>query len=239
MTDAQEAVAAQDWTRIAADLDQEGYAILTGLISDDRAREVTQLIGSTDVPRVSSEVSAASGQGELFRLPQALPSFVSDLCAGFHSHLVPIANRWGDVLGVPPRHPRKLGTPAAKNSGAEQIRSHSHISYLREGDYQELHQYSGAEQVFPLQLIGLLSEPGKDFAGGEFVMTEQRPRMQSRPMVLPLRKGDVAIIAVAQRPHMGATKHYRVNLKHAISRIHRGTRIGLEILLHDAKQALL
>lgn len=235
MTTTQEAVASLDWTSIAAHLDQEGYAILPGLISDRQARDLTGLIVSGDVARASSEVPAPSGHGELFWLPQAAPSFVDDLRASFYQHLVPIANRWSDALGIFPRYPAKLEAFVAENRRAGQVRPQSHLSCLREGDYQELHQRSCADPVFPLQLVGLLSEPGEDFAGGELVMTEQRPRMQSRPMVLPLRRGDLAIITVAQRPQKGTKGHYRVNLKHAISRVRRGARVGLELLLHDAR----
>ena len=154
-------------------------------------------------------------------LVEELPPLVADLRASFCKHLAPIANRWSEVLGVVRRYPR-------------QVHSQSSLSRLRQGDYQPLHQQTDGEQAFPLQLIALLSEPDKDFTGGEFVMTEQRPRMQSRPMVLPLRKGDMAIITVAQRPHNGTKGHYRVNLKHAISRVRSGERVGLELLLDDA-----
>jgi hypothetical protein len=105
----------------------------------------------------------------------------------------------------------------------------SHLNRLRVDDYLALHQRHDGEHVFPLQIVGLLTEPGSDFQGGEFVMTEQRPRMQSRPMVLPLKLGDAAIISTAQRPFKGTKGFYRVNLKHAISRVRGGERIGVEL----------
>ena len=157
-------------------------------------------------------------ESQVRELVEELPPLVADLRASFYKHLAPIANRWSEELGVVRRHP-------------SQVRPQSSLSRLREGDYQPLHQQSDSEQAFPLQLIALLSEPGKDFSGGEFVMIEQRPRMQSRPMVLPLRKGDMAIITVAQRPHKGTKGHYRVNLRHAISRVRSGERVGLELML--------
>ena len=133
-------------------------------------------------------------------------------------------------------YPDTLDAFLVQNRQARQVRPQSSLSRLREGDYQPLHQRSDGRRVFPLQLAALLSEPDKDFSGGEFVMTEQRPRMQSRPIVLPLRKGDLAIITVAQRPHKGTKGYYRVNLRHAISRVRSGERIGLDLVLHDADQ---
>ena len=115
------------------------------------------------------------------------------------------------------------------------MRALSHLSRLCVGDYVALHQRNDGDQVFPLQVVALLSEPGTDFEGGEFVMTEQRPRMQSRPMVLPLGLGDAAIITTSLRPFKGAKGHYRVNLKHAISRVRKGRRIGMALTFHDAR----
>ena len=164
------------------------------------------------------------------------PPLVTDLRTSFYRHLAPVANRWNELLDVSHRYPDTLDTFSLQNRKAGQARSQSNLSRLREGDYQALHQRSDGEHVFPLQLVALLSEPGKDFTGGEFVMTEQRPRMQSRPMVPPLRRGNVAIIAVAQRPHKGTKGYYRGNLKHAISRVRSGERIGLKLLFHDARR---
>ena len=213
---AEEVVARLDWASIATQLDQEGYAVIPGLLSEilseSQVRDLATLHGSANI--------------------------VADLRMSFYKHLTPVANRWNDVLDVSHRYPDTLDAFLAQNRDAGQVRSQSHshsdLTRLRAGDYQALHQRSDGEQVFPLQLVALLSEPGTDFTGGEFVMTEQRPRMQSRPMVLPLRKGDVAVIAVARRPHKGTKGWYRVNLKHAIARVRGGERIGLELLFHDA-----
>ena len=207
----EEAIACLDWASIGTQLDQEGYAILPRFLSESQARDLAA---------------------------QTPPRLVADLRASFYEHLAPVANRWSDALDLSHCYPDTLDAFLARHGMGGQIRSHANLSCLREGDYQALHQCSGGEPVFPLQLVALLSEPGKDFSGGEFVMTEQRPRMQSRPMVLPLRKGDMAIITVALRPHQGAKGgYYRVNLKHAISRVRSGERIGLELLLHDTRQA--
>jgi hypothetical protein len=167
--------------------------------------------GLLDAHHVLDLASSGNGSGPL----------VAQLRASFHRWLVPLANRWNARLGVAHRYADTLDACPAP----------ALLSRLREGEYQPLHQHTGGDPVFPLQLVALLSEPGIDFTGGEFVMTEQRPRMQSRPLVLPLRKGDVAVIAVARRPHRGANGWYGVNMKHAISRVRSGERIGLEICL--------
>jgi len=229
-------IARLDWAAIMVQLDQEGYAVLPGVLSESQVRDLAAL---RDSPSIDHGVSLASedlGRGDLFYFAQSLPPLVADLRACFYKHLVPVANRWNEVLDVAHRYPGTLDTFLVQNRKAGQIFPQSNLSRLREGDYAALYQRSDGEQVFPLQLVALLSAPGKDFTGGEFVMTERRPRMQSRPMVLPLRQGDMAIISVAQRPHRGTKGYYRVNLKHAISRVRSGERIGLELVLHDARQ---
>ena len=205
----EEVIARLDWAGIGTQLDQEGYAVLPGLLSESQVHDLMALRDNA--------------------------SLVEDLRTCFYKHLAPVANRWNEVLDVADRYPATLDTFLAQNRKVGETRSPANLSRLREGDYEPLHQRNDAEQVFPLQLVALLSAPGKDFTGGEFVMTEQRPRMQSRPMVLPLREGDLAIIAVAQRPHRGTKGCYRVNLKHAISRVRSGERFGLELVLHDLR----
>lgn len=148
------------------------------------------------------------------------PSWVAELQKAFHPQLAPIANRWNEAMGRPQRH---SGTPGAFH-GVQ-----ASLSRLRTGEDEPLHDGSADAQDFPLQLVALLSEPGKDFTGGAFVMTEQRPRMQSRPLVVPLRRGDVAVIAVAQRPHLGTQGIYKVHLRHGIGRIRSGERVGLTL----------
>jgi hypothetical protein len=230
-----EAIARMDWPSVGRQLDQEGHAIVTGLLSERQVRDLAALCGQASVDHEVSRAPAQPGHGDLFCFSRELPPLMADLRARLYQHLAPIANRWSDALGASHGYPDTLDAFLAQNREAGQTRLQSSMSRLREGDYQPLHQRNEGERVFPLQLVGLLSEPGRDFTGGEFVMTEQRPRMQSRPMVLPLHKADMAVIAVAQRPHKGAKGYYRVNLRHAISRVRSGQRIGLELLLHDAK----
>ncbi|MGJ7544350.1 2OG-Fe(II) oxygenase [Variovorax sp. LT1R16] len=154
------------------------------------------------------------------------PAWVAELQRAFHPQLVPIANRWNEALGRPLRH---SGTPGAFH-GSQAI-----LSHLRAGEDQPLHDRSADAQGFALQLVALLGEPGEDFTGGAFVMTEQRPRMQSRPVVVPLRRGDVAVIAVAQRPRSGSNGTYAVHLRHGIGRVRGGGRLGLELLFSVVK----
>ncbi|KGX05586.1 oxygenase, catalysing oxidative methylation of damaged DNA family protein [Burkholderia pseudomallei] len=222
-----------DWATIASQLDVEGYAMLPGFLSASAARDVAQ---HTERMCVAGRVSLASiglGHGELL-YPGAVPSIPVELWrTAFYPRLADIANRWNEVLGIENRYPKTLVEYLRRNQQAGQIQAQSHVNRLGVDDHVSLHQRSDGEQVFPLQIVGLLSEPGVDFDGGEFVMTEQRPRMQSRPMVLPLKLGDMAIIATAERPFKGTKGYYRVNLKHAISRVRMGKRIGLELSFHN------
>ena len=229
------AIARLDWADIGLQLNQEGYAILPRLLSESQVRDLAALGDSTSIDRRVSLASEDLGRGDQFFFSDALPPLIADLRTCFYKQLAPVANRWNGTLGVSHRYPDTLDAFLVQNREAGQSRSQSNLSRLREGDYAALYQRGDGERVFPLQLVALLSAPGKDFTGGEFVMTEQRPRMQSRPMVLPLCKGDMAIISVAQRPHKGTKGHYRANLKHAISRVRGGERIGLELVLHDAR----
>lgn len=138
-------------------------------------------------------------------------------------------------MGLEGRYPGDLDSFLKVGHRADQRRPQSAVSKLREGDYVALHQNAEGEKVFPLQAVVLLSEPGTQFSGGELAMTEQRPRMQSRPMVVPLRRGDAVVFAVQYRPFKGTKGFYRVNLKHAVSRVRSGERIAVELLLHDAR----
>ena len=222
-----------NWVDIGMQLDAEGYAVLPGLLAADVARSLAQQSTASDTNRVTLE-SGDLGRGELFYFGAGMPAPLEQWRTAFYRRLVVIANRWNETLGVAHRYPAELEDFLRHNQKTGQIRAQSHLSRLGLEDHISLHQRNGGEQVFPMQIVAVLSEPGADFQGGEFVMTEQRPRMQSRPMVLPLKLGDAAIITTAERPFKGTKGHYRVNLKHAISRVRKGKRIGLELAFHDA-----
>lgn len=223
-----------DWHDIAAQLDTEGYALLPRMLAPEHARELAH---GVDLPapreRATPDPDDAAPGERLFFGP-SLPAPWSAWRTTLYRRLAPIANRWNETLDVGYRYPAELDAFLRHNREAGQTRPLSHLTRLRSGEYLALHQNDAGERVFPLQLVALLSEPRRDFQGGEFVLTEQRPRMQSRPMVLPLALGDLALIGTAQRPFRGSRGVYRVNLRHAISRVRGGERVGVELSFHDA-----
>jgi uncharacterized protein len=226
-----------DWTAIAAQLDSEGYAVLPRLLAPDHASELARMARTANTLRRVSLDSLDLGRGDLLYFDAGLPQPWAQWREAFYRQLVPLANRWNETLNLSYRYPAELAGFLAHNRQAGQTQAQSHMNRLHADDYQGLHQRSEGEHVFPVQVVALLSEPRKDFTGGELVMTEQRPRMQSRPMVVPLAQGDAAIIATAQRPFKGSSGYYRVNLRHAISRVREGERIGVELSFHDAPEA--
>lgn len=223
-----------NWAAISTQLDEEGHALLPGWLGAEAARGLAgqaAALGAVRVPLAASGL----GSGELFCFEAGLPAPLDVWRTLLYPYLAAIANRWNRTLGVEARYPPVFGDFLQRNRQAGQTRGQSHLSRLGVDDHLLLHQRNEGEQVFPLQLVALLSEPGVDFEGGEFVTTEQRPRMQSRPAVLPLKSGDVALIATDERPVQGSRGPYRVKLKHAIGRVRRGERVGLELSFHDAR----
>jgi len=174
------------------------------------------------------------GRGEYKYFSYPLPDLLSELRTAVYSHLVPVANHWNEAMGIDLRYPKKHADFVEHCHHAGQVRPTPLLLQYGVGDYNCLHQDLYGEHVFPLQLAILLSDPGADFTGGEFVMTEQRPRMQSRPMVVPLRQGDAIVFAVHNRPVQGTRGAYRVNLRHGVSRIRSGHRHTVGIIFHDA-----
>jgi hypothetical protein len=173
------------------------------------------------------------GEYKYFRYP--LPALIAALRSAVYPQLVPLANRWNELMGINARYPAKHAEFIAACHQAGQVKPTPLLLQYGVDDYNCLHQDVYGEHVFALQLAILLSEPDKDFTGGEFVMTEQRPRMQSRAMVVPLRQGDGVVFAVRNRPVQGTRGTYRVNLRHAVSRIRSGQRHTLGIIFHDAE----
>jgi hypothetical protein len=233
MTSLDAALDRLDWVDICLQLNTEGYAILPSLLGADGARSLAQQATTPGANRVALEASDL-GRGELLYFGADMPALLESWRTALYRRLAVVANHWNEILGVDHHYPAELENFLWHNRKAGQTRAQSHMTRLGVEDHMTLHQRSDGEQVFPFQIVAVLSEPGTDFQGGEFVMTEQRPRMQSRPMVLPLELGDMAVIATAQRPTKGANGYYRVNLKHAISRVRKGERIGLELSFHDA-----
>jgi hypothetical protein len=224
-----------DWQRIARDLDQQGNAVMDRLLSVEECRAIACLYRNDNGFRsrvVMERHGFGRGEYKYFRYP--LPRVLGELRTAVYPHLVPVANRWNEAMGIEVRYPCKHGDFVARCHAAGQIRPTPLLLQYGAGDYNCLHQDLYGEHVFPLQLAILLSDPGADFTGGEFVMTEQRPRMQSRPMVVPLRQGDGVVFAVNNRPVRGTRSTYRVKLRHGVSRIRSGHRYAVGIIFHDA-----
>lgn len=224
-----------DWPRIERDLDARGNALVARLL--DPAQCVELAAAYADDVRFRSRVVMARhgyGRGEYryFRYP--LPPAVAAMRGALYPHLASIANRWNAAMDLAERYPAAHADFLARCHAAGQTRPTPLLLQYGADDYNCLHQDLYGEHVFPLQVAVLLSEPQRDFEGGEFVLTEQRPRMQSRPEVVPLRQGDGVIFAVHHRPVQGTRGVYRVNLRHGVSRVHRGRRHTLGIIFHDA-----
>ena len=223
------------WEEVSQDLDAQGSAIVRRLLSPDECQAISGLYQKQDLFR-SHVVMARHGfgRGEYKYFSYPLPSLIARLRTDVYPHLVPIANRWNKAMGIDVRYPEKHADFIERCHEAGQIRPTPLLLQYGADDYNCLHQDLYGEHVFPLQLAILLSEPDKDFRGGEFVMTEQRPRMQSRPIVVPLRQGDGVVFAVHNRPVKGNSGMYRVNLRHGVSRIRSGNRHTVGIIFHDA-----
>ena len=223
------------WDRIASDLDSLGYAIVECVLTKDEAQSIAVLYD--DDHRFRSRIVMARhgfGRGEYKYFSYPLPDLVWKLRTGTYPHLAAVANDWNERMGVGARYPSEHALFLKACHAAGQIRPTPLLLRYDDGDYNCLHQDLSGEHVFPLQLAVLLSEPGEDFTGGEFVLTEQRPRMQSRASVVPLRQGDAVIFAVHHRPKEGSRGVYRVNMRHGVSTVRGGRRHTLGVIFHDA-----
>jgi uncharacterized protein len=230
-----ERVQSLDWRRVAAELDERGAALLPALL--EPAECATLAHAYDDEARFRSRVVMARhgfGRGEYRYFAYPLPPLVEELRTSLYPRLAPIANDWHETMGVGARFPGEHAAFRERCHAAEQTRPTPLLLRYGKDDYNCLHQDIYGEHVFPLQVAILLSEPGEDFEGGEFVLTEQRPRMQTRAAVAPLRKGDAVVFAVNSRPMRGARGAYRVNLRHGVSRLRSGRRYTLGIIFHDA-----
>lgn len=225
-----------DWPNVCADLDTQGWAIVPKLL---RAQECHAIAGLYDRSEgFRSRVIMARhnfGRGEYRYFDYPLPPLVEGLRTGLYPHLLPVANRWHEALKSQVRFPDTHRDFIARCHAAGQVRPTPLLLRYARDDYNCLHQDLYGEHVFPLQVAILLSAPGQDFDGGEFVLTEQRPRMQSRATVVPLHKGDAVVFAVNSRPVRGARGYYRVNLRHGVSKVRSGQRHTLGIIFHDAQ----
>jgi uncharacterized protein len=231
-----ERVNVPDWQRISQELDSQGSVVLKRLISADECPALAAMYPKDEFFRsrvVMGRHGFGRGEYKYFNYP--LPNVIAELRTELYSRLVPVANRWNAAMGSEIRYPEKHAEFLERCHSAGQVRPTPLLLQYGEGDYNCLHQDLYGEHVFPIQVAILLSEPSRDFTGGEFVLTEQRPRMQSRPEVVPLRQGDAVAFAVRHRPVRGTRGFYRVNLRHGVSRLRAGRRHTLGIIFHDAK----
>jgi uncharacterized protein len=225
-----------DWPAVRASLDADGVAVLPRLLGAAQCAGLRAMYA--DAARFRSRIVMARhnfGRGEYQYFDDPLPALVAGLRETLYAGLAELANRWAGRLREPHRYPPAHAQFRAQCQAAGQTRPTPLLLRYGAGDYNCLHQDLYGELAFPLQAAVLLSEPGRDFDGGEFILVEQRPRMQSRPRVVPLRQGDAAIFAVHQRPVAGARGDYRVNLRHGVSEIRGGERYALGVIFHDAR----
>jgi hypothetical protein len=223
-------------TRIAEELDGWGAAVIPGLLPPEAAGALAALYD--EERHFRSRVVMARhgfGKGEYQYFDYPLPPLIQELRTTLYRDLVPIANRWNRSMDIAIQYPAEHEEFLTRCHGAGQTRPTPLLLRYQPGDFNCLHQDLYGDHVFPLQVAILLSEPGRDFSGGEFVLTEQRPRMQSRVEVVPLRQGDAVVFPVHHRPVRGSRGTYRVTMRHGVSRIRAGRRHTVGIIFHDAR----
>jgi uncharacterized protein len=228
-------IAALDWTRIAADLDHHGCATTGIVLAPEQCAALAAAYESEKIFR--SRVIMARhgfGRGEYKYFAYPLPQVVAELRGALYPPLSAIANGWNEIMGAGARYPADHARYLARCADAGQTKPTPLLLQYGPGDYNCLHQDLYGDVVFPLQATFLLSRPAHDFSGGEFVLTEQRPRMQSRAEVVPLVQGEAVLFPVHHRPVRGTRGSYRVNMRHGVSRVRSGHRHTLGIIFHDA-----
>lgn len=225
-----------DWPSFAQSLTEYGYATCGPLLSSDECREIAR--GYENVSHFRSRVVMSRhnfGRGEYQYYSYPLPALIQTLRDNLYPHLASIANDWNQILGNPATYPREHRQFLQLCHHAGQTKPTPLLLRYQKDDYNCLHQDLYGELVFPIQVAFLLSRPEEDFTGGEFVLTEQRPRMQSRASVVPLRQGEAVFFAVNHRPQRGSRGVYRVAMRHGVSTIRSGQRFTLGVIFHDAQ----
>lgn len=232
----QDRIARLDWTAMTRELDNFGCTIVKAALSREECRSIAAMYEQDDIFR-STIVMARHGfgRGEYKYWAYPLPTIVADLRTALYPPLAAVANRWNQLMKIDVSYPEAHEEYLERCHAAGQTRPTPLLLSYNEGDWNALHQDVYGENIFPIQVAFLLSEPGKDFTGGEFVLTEQRPRMQSRAEVVSLQQGDGVAFAVSYRPVQGTKGTYRVNLRHGVSRLRSGHRNTIGIIFHDGK----
>jgi uncharacterized protein len=225
-----------DWDLAGENLDARGFAVIDGLLSRQECQTIASLYA--DEAKFRSRILMARhgfGRGQYKYFSHPLPSLIATLRSEAFPSLARIANRWNEIMAITERYPESHAAYLKRCHDAGQTRPTPLLLQYGPGDFNCLHQDLYGDLAFPLQVAVLLSRPGEDFTGGEFVLTEQRPRMQSRPSVVPLRQGDAVVFPVHHRPARGVRGHYRVNMRHGVSEVLSGRRHTLGVIFHDAK----
>ena len=223
-------------SRLADELNEQGFAVLEKLLSREECRSIASFYPDDNHFRSRVVMDRHGfGKGEYKYFSYPLPGIIGDLRTALYSRLVPIANAWNERMRLDLRYPVEHAEFLKLCHAAGQLRPTPLLLRYERGDYNCLHQDLYGELAFPLQVAILLSKPGEDFTGGEFVLNEQRPRMQSRAEVVPLEQGDAVAFAVHHRPVNGTRGAYRVNLRHGVSRLRTGCRYTAGVIFHDAK----
>lgn len=233
---ASDAAADRDWPAITAQLDQQGYAVVHALLHPAQCQQLIAYYAQSTLFRKRVVMARHGfGQGEYQYFAYPLPALVAQLRSALYRRVMPIANRWNRAMQCAQQYPERYTDYLSQCHAAGQTLPTPLLLKYQAEDYNCLHQDVYGEHVFPLQMAVLLSEPEVDFVGGEFVITEQRPRMQSKVHVVPLRRGDAVIFAVQHKPVMGGRGVYKVQLRHGVSRIRAGHRYSLGLILHEAQ----
>jgi hypothetical protein len=228
-------IEALDWQKIGNNLNEQGDAVLTGVLTPLECKALASLYPNEDGFRSRVVMGRHGfGRGEYKYFSYPLPDIIEAMRTELYRRLAPLANKWNESMKIDVRYPAKHAQFIKRCHDAGQERPTPLLLQYRAGDFNCLHQDLYGEHVFPIQVAFLLSEPGKDFTGGEFVLTEQRPRMQSRPKVVPLKQGDAVAFAVHHRPVQGTRGVYRVNMRHGVSQLRSGHRHTMGIIFHDA-----
>ncbi|QHW01616.1 2OG-Fe(II) oxygenase [Spirosoma endbachense] len=224
-----------DWPHFQSDLSQTGFTLLPSLLSSEECRELADLFDAPNLYRKSIVMqNHGYGSGEYKYFSYPLPSVVDTLRHELFSQLAPIANDWNEKLGINLRYPTDLNEWLSTCHAAGQTRPTPLILKYGPGDWNALHQDMYGELYFPFQAVLFLSQPGQDYAGGEFVMLEQRPRMQSKATVLLPEQGQVLLFTTKYRPAQGTRGYYRVAMRHGVSEVRTGTRVNVGLIFHDA-----
>jgi len=224
-----------NWPQITNELNDQGSSLLKNVLTAEECVSLSHLYPNEDGFRSRVVMGRHGfGRGEYKYFSYPLPGIIQGMRTALYHELAPIANHWNKSMGIEVQYPKEHAEFIQRCHDAGQSRPTPLLLQYGTGDYNCLHQDLYGEHVFPIQVAFLLSEPGQDFDGGEFVLTEQRPRMQSRPEIVPLRQGDAVAFAVHHRPVQGTRGTYRVNLRHGVSRLRSGHRHTAGVIFHDA-----